>query len=177
MQTVPIRPRLEATYEGSVEGHATIKTPTACSRPLPSSSPYNVHTQLELAGRLLQEARNHHRANYYTSAISHAYQTVLHCAAGLLYGRNLYPSTEREVRIAFAGSFVASGEIDEKHSRAFLRLEQMRQKSDFDHDYLGTREEAEEALALAADFREACVALEQSHSSGAGKQEPSPNPN
>lgn len=116
-------------------------------------SPYSLGHQSKLAQDALGEARNLIKAHYYTSSISNSYQVALRSAAGLLYGLNLDPKTEREIRIAFAARFVSSGQSDERFQRAFLRLEQMRELSDFEHDYVGTREEAEEALALAEAFQ------------------------
>lgn len=114
-------------------------------------SPYSLLHQFKLAQDALSEARNHLRAKYYTSSVSNSYQAVLRSAAGLLYGLNLDPKTEREIRIAFGGRFIPH-DTQERFNLIFLRLEAMRERSDFDTEYLATPEEAQEALALAADF-------------------------
>lgn len=108
--------------------------------------------QFELAEQALKETRNLYRARYWTSCVSSAYQVALRAAAGLLYGLGANPITEREVRVGFAGAFVSPGRTEARFDQAFRRLEDMRQKADFDHDHLSTEAEAAAALKLAEEF-------------------------
>lgn len=110
--------------------------------------------QFELARKELHEVDHLYKAGYWASTVSHAYQTVLHAAAGLLYAREVRPLTEREVRIAFHGAFIAHGDTPQRFDGLFRRLERMRHLADFEHDHDATEPEAKEALEAAHAFWE-----------------------
>lgn len=124
-------------------------------------SPYSLAHQLKAAEQALDQARHLLRAKYYLSSISQSYQVALRSAAGLLYGLNLDPKTEREIRAAFTAAFVDSHRSDPRYQGVFRRLEAMREKSDFDLDYEAGPAEAEEALALATDFYAEALRLQK----------------
>jgi uncharacterized protein (UPF0332 family) len=115
--------------------------------------------QFALSAEALHEAEHLHKARYYSSSVSHSYATVLHAAAGLLYGLGYRPQTEREVRIGFAAQFVAPHRVDPALDRGFRRLEELRQRADFDHDATLTHAESDEALGIARQFHAEAVRL------------------
>lgn len=117
--------------------------------------------QFQLAQDALHEATHHAKARYYTSSISNAYQVVLRSAAGLLYALGIRPKTEREIRIAFQSAFVSPGTSEPRFSESFRQLETLRHKADFDHDYVASRGEAEQALAWAQAFWEEALRLQK----------------
>jgi uncharacterized protein (UPF0332 family) len=122
---------------------------------------YSMAHQFRLADTALHEAEHLLKAGYFTSSISNAYQVALRSAAGLLYQRGLKPLTEREVRIAFAASFISPGFTPIEHDHAFRKLEKMRHEADFGLDYMATKGEAEEACRLAKAFREEASRIEK----------------
>ena len=108
--------------------------------------------QFRLADSALHHAEQLLRAKYWTSSVSNSYQVALRAAAGLLYGLQLRPFTEREVRVAFVSAFVNSGRVPAHLDASFRSLEKMREQADYDHDYVSTEEDARRALELAREF-------------------------
>lgn len=122
---------------------------------------YTLDHQFKLADTALHEAEHLLKARYYTSSVSNAYQAVLRSAAGLLYAKGVRPQTEREVRIAFAASFVSPGFTDKRFDDTFRLLEKRRQEADFGLDYLATLEEATESARLAREFRDEALRIKR----------------
>lgn len=114
---------------------------------------YTLRYQFQLAENALHEARNLVKAKYYTSAISQAYQVAHRCAAALLFGIEASVHTEKDVGIGFEAAFVSSQRSEPRFAHAYRRLAAMRQKADFDHDFVAGPEEGAEALRLAEEFR------------------------
>jgi uncharacterized protein (UPF0332 family) len=115
---------------------------------------YTLDYQFHLADQALGEARNLLKANYYTSSISHSFQVAHRCAAGLLFGIQARVQTERDVGIGFESAFVSGGHAPPRYAQIYRRLAEARRKADFEFEYLGTREEAQEYLQLAEAFHE-----------------------
>ncbi|MBI2077830.1 MAG: HEPN domain-containing protein [Euryarchaeota archaeon] len=113
---------------------------------------YTLDYQFGLADQALAEARNLMRAKYYTSCISHCFQVAHRCAAGLLFGIESRVQTERDVGIGFESGFVSTGKSEPQWARAYRRLAALRHKADFEFEYVGSPEEAQEALGLAEGF-------------------------
>ena len=113
---------------------------------------FTLQYQFGLADTALHEARNLLKAHYYTSCISNCYQVAHRYAAGLLFALGSAVHTEKDVGIGFEATYVTGGRSDPKFAKIYRRLAQMRQKADFDHDYVAERVEAEEALGLAEEF-------------------------
>jgi uncharacterized protein (UPF0332 family) len=108
--------------------------------------------QFQLADNALHEARHLLKARYYTSCIGQCYQVAFRCGAGLLFGIESSVHTEREVGIGFESAFVTTQRSPVEFREIYRRLAAMRNRSDFEHDYTGTLEEAQEALRLAERF-------------------------
>ncbi len=120
---------------------------------LPTKKPYfTLDYQFRIAEQALREARNLVKANYFTSAVSQAYQVAYRAAAGLLFGLEARVDTERDVGIGFEAAFVSGNRTDPKFGKIYRRLWEMRRKSDFEFEYVGSKEDGEEALRLADEF-------------------------
>jgi uncharacterized protein (UPF0332 family) len=115
---------------------------------------FTLEYQFGLGDVALQEARNLNKARYYTSCITNCYQVAHRYAAGLLFAIDAKVHTEKDVGIGFEAAFVSSGKSDPKFAKIYRRLAQMRQRADFDHDYVAEAPEAEEALRLAQEFHD-----------------------
>jgi uncharacterized protein (UPF0332 family) len=113
---------------------------------------YTLEYQFGLADNALHEARHLLKARYYTSCLSQAYQVAHRCAAGLLFGIEAGVHTEKDVGIGFEAAFVSSNRSDPKFAKTYRRLAHLRQKADFDYDYVADAKDAEEAMALAEEF-------------------------
>lgn len=124
-------------------------------------SPHTLGYQFHAAQDALREAENLARRGYWGSCISQAYQAVLHGAAGLLYGVEVWPRTEREVRIAFAGAFVSTGRCEARFDQAFRALERLRQNADFDPEHTASADEADRALRIAREFHAEALRLQK----------------
>ena len=120
---------------------------------LPTKKPYfTLEYQFRLAEQALHEARNLVKAQYYTSAISHAYQVAHRAAAGLLFAIQARVDTERDVGIGFESAFVTGQRTDPRFGNLYRRLADMRHRSDFEFEYVAAKEEGEDALRHAEDF-------------------------
>lgn len=116
------------------------------------ASPHTLRFQFDLAKQALHEADHLHKAKYWASCITWSYQVVLHSAAGLLYAKGAWPQTEREVRIAFAASYVSPGFAEPRFDEMFRRIEKLRLAAEFDHDHEATEPEATDAREIAHAF-------------------------
>lgn len=120
---------------------------------LPTKKPYfTLEYQFRLAEQALHEARNLVKAEYYTSAISNAYQVAHRAAAGLLFAIEARVDTERDVGIGFESAFVTGLRTDPRFGKLYRKLSDMRHRSDFEFEYVATKEDGEEALRHAEDF-------------------------
>jgi uncharacterized protein (UPF0332 family) len=120
---------------------------------LPKKKPYfTLEYQFRLAEQALHEARNLVKAQYYTSAIGHAYQVAHRSAAGLLFALEARVDTERDVGIGFEAAFVSNHRTDAKFGKLYRKLADMRHKSDFDFDYVANEADGKEALSCAEEF-------------------------
>lgn len=113
---------------------------------------FTLEYQFRLAEQALNEVRNLVKAQYYTSAISNAYQVAHRSAAGLLFALDARVDTERDVGIGFEAAFVSSGRSDPRFGKLYRQLAKMRHQSDFEFEYVAGEVEGKEALALAEDF-------------------------
>lgn len=113
---------------------------------------YTLSYQFQLADNALHEMRNLVKAKYYTSAVSQAYQVAHRCAAGLLFGVEASVHTEKDVGIGFEAAFVSSHRSEDRFGKMYRRLAEMRQRADFEYDYVAGPEEGAEAQALAEAF-------------------------
>lgn len=120
---------------------------------VPTKKPYfTLEYQFRIAEQALREARNLVKAHYYTSSVSQSYQVAYRAAAGLLFGLQARVDTERDVGIGFEAAFVSSERSDPKFTVIYRRLWEMRRRSDFEFEYVGSKEDGEEAMRLAEEF-------------------------
>lgn len=120
---------------------------------LPTKKPYfTLEYQFRIAEQALREARNLVKAHYYTSAVSQAYQVAYRSAAGLLFGLEARVDTERDVGIGFEAAFITGQRSDPRFAKMYRQLWEMRRRSDFEFEYVGSKEDGDEALRLAEEF-------------------------
>jgi len=99
------------------------------------------------------------KGGFYRSAVSEAYYAFLDAADGALASRRITPKSHAGTISLFGLHFIKPGLVDAKYSRWFKLIRKARMYADYHRLRSFSRQEAEEALAQAAEFVSVVEAL------------------
>jgi len=104
----------------------------------------------------LAAARHLLDGTFYSDAVSRAYYAAFHWARALLVSRGIEPRTHRGTIQLIVLHFVKEGHLAESDAATLAHLETYRELSDYNAAASFTRAQAEEEIARAGQFIEAC---------------------
>lgn len=102
-----------------------------------------VSMQLEKAHRFLDQADDMCKQHYWDIASNRYYYACYHAVQALLIKNGLYAHTHDGLLSQFGLHFVKTGKIDKDFGAFLSRMEQLREKGDYNCFYAITEEEIE----------------------------------
>jgi len=104
----------------------------------------------------LAAARHLLDGGFHADAVSRAYYAAFHWARALLVSRGIEPRSHRGTIQLIGLHFVKEGRLAESDAAVLAHLETYRELSDYNAAASFTRAQAEEEIARAGQFIEAC---------------------
>ena len=98
-----------------------------------------------------QEAKESHNGNHYKDAINRSYYAAFYAVKAVLALEEKDFKRHKDVIAYFNQNYVATDIFPRELGRKLARLQQKREKSDYDDFYIASREEAEEQISYTVE--------------------------
>ena len=102
--------------------------------------------RFEQAKETVQVAKECFDNNHFKDAINRSYYAAFYCVRSVLALEGIDFKRHKDVISYFNKNYVANGQLDRKYGRGLGRLQQKREKSDYDDFYIVSVEETEEQI-------------------------------
>ena len=102
--------------------------------------------RMNQAKETLTVARDCVEGNHYKDSINRSYYAAFYAIKAVLALSEIDFKRHKDVIAHFNKNYVAQGEFNREIGKRIARLQQKREKSDYDDFYIATREEAEEQI-------------------------------
>ncbi|MCM1561768.1 MAG: HEPN domain-containing protein [Butyrivibrio sp.] len=104
--------------------------------------------RMSRARETLQVAEECYQNNHYKDAMNRSYYAAFYGVKSVLALEEVDFNRHKDVIAYFNKTYVAGGKIDRSLGRSLGKLQQMREKSDYDDFYVVSGEEAKEQLCF-----------------------------
>lgn len=118
-----------------------------------------INSLLKRADRFLVSSQMLIRDGDYESSVSRSYYAMFFCAQAVLLSKGLSYSSHKMTISAFGENFVKTEIFSKDMGKDFNRAFDRRQLSDYNYEFIISKEEAEELLASANHFVQSITSL------------------
>ncbi len=110
--------------------------------------------RLQNATETLEVANDCLKNGHYRDAINRSYYAAFYAAKAVLAIEEVDFKRHKDVVAYFNKEYIATEKLSKDTGRKLARLQQKREKSDYDDFFIASREEAESQVAAATDILE-----------------------
>ena len=110
----------------------------------------------EKSQHLLKVARKNYNDEFYPDSINRSYYAVYHAAKALLLKKGITTKTHSGTIHQFGLEYVVNENFDKEIARFFSKLEEDREKADYDYSHVITKSKAKTNLSDAEKFIDEC---------------------
>ena len=115
-----------------------------------------IGTIFEKSLYLLKVAEKNYNDEFYPDSINRSYYAVFHAAKALLAKKGISTKTHSGTIHKFGLEYVTNGTFDKEIGKFFSKLEEDREKADYDYSHNITKDKAKTDLINAKVFIEEC---------------------
>jgi len=107
---------------------------------------------LEKSDEFLVDAFTLLNNNGFSSSVSRSYYAMFHAAQAMLLSQGIIAHTHKGVILNFSNAFLKTQIFDIELGKAFVKIQDKREKSDYEVGFKATKEQASQTYQVAVEF-------------------------